>query len=540
MGLGLWLPLIGLPRTARPIRSGPRVVWRPDAGHLGPGNDRLSTAARMRVDFVGHATLLVRCGDLTILTDPWWSAPAYRGQWYPFPLPVADRFDLRGLDAIYISHGHEDHLHRETLAEILRVAPNVLAVIPQRYDTGMRDYLQRIGFQRIREVPSGTHVDVGHGKDTASLRVFTHMDDSMLSVEFRGQVLLNANDALHATRRDLIEEYCRVLRRRLPRIDYLFCGFGGASYFPNCIHVPGKDDAAVARDREVFFLRNFALITERLQPRHAFPFAAHFVLPDERNWWISESRLRMDPPAETVRRLAPHVRSEVHDLQPGDWVEDGVVHASPYPRFVPADARREVLARYGSGPTSDPQPLPSEQFERLVDATRERATERVLTLGPDEHLDAVVRLWDYPAAEIRITIADRRAHVAAIASAEAGTPPEVVFGTRSDLLWATMRSPFGRDLITIGYAADVRLRSSREMASNVHERLLNLLAFPQSRWRERLRKHPGRVVGFVVGDASMRLELKSKLGLAVSPRGEEPERGLYAIGDWAELARSPE
>ena len=33
----------------------------------------------------------------------------------------------------------------------------------------------------------------------------------------------------------------------------------------------------VARDRERFFLRNFALITERLQPRHAFPFAAHFV-----------------------------------------------------------------------------------------------------------------------------------------------------------------------------------------------------------------------------------------------------------------------
>jgi hypothetical protein len=48
--------------------------------------------------------------ELTILTDPWWSAPAYRGQWYPYPLPVPDQFDLRGLDAIYISHGHEDHL----------------------------------------------------------------------------------------------------------------------------------------------------------------------------------------------------------------------------------------------------------------------------------------------------------------------------------------------------------------------------------------------------------------------------------------------
>ena len=261
----------------------------------------------MRVDFVGHATLLVRIGNLSILTDPWWSGPAYRGQWYPYPLPVPEQFDLRDLDVVYISHGHEDHLHRETLSDVLRAAPNVMAVIPQRYDTGMRDYLRRIGFRRIREVPGGTHIDLRSGPVSARLRVFTHMDDSMLSIESGGQVLLNANDALHASRRELIDAYCRMLRRRLPRIDYLFCGFGGASYFPNCIHVPGKDDAAVARDREVFFLRNFALVAERLQPRHAFPFAAHFVLPDERNWWISETRLRMEPPADTVSRLAPQL-----------------------------------------------------------------------------------------------------------------------------------------------------------------------------------------------------------------------------------------
>src|ERR1044071_9194891 len=121
----------------------------------------------MRVDFIGHATLLVRCGDLTLLTDPWWSGPAYRGQWYPYPLPVPERFDLRELDVVYISHGHEDHLHRETLNKVLRSAPNVMAVIPQRYDTSMRDYLRRIGFKQIREVPSGTYVDDCRGPATA-------------------------------------------------------------------------------------------------------------------------------------------------------------------------------------------------------------------------------------------------------------------------------------------------------------------------------------------------------------------------------------
>ncbi|MDQ6675259.1 MAG: MBL fold metallo-hydrolase [Chloroflexota bacterium] len=498
----------------------------------------------MRVDFVGHATLLVRMGALTVLTDPWWSGPAYRGQWYPYPLPVPERFDLRGLDAIYISHAHEDHLHRDTLAELLRVVPDVMAVIPERYDTAMYDYLRRIGFRRIREVPSGTHIDLRKGHDSARLRVFTHMDDSMLSIESGGQTMLNANDALHASRRDLIEEYCRALRWRLPRIDYLFCGFGGASYFPNCIHAPDKDDASVAREREVFFLRNFALVAERLRPRHAFPFAAHFVLPDEGNWWISESRLRMAPPAATVRHLATNLQSAVHDLQPGDWVEDRVVHASPYPRNLWERARGDVAARYGR--PSEPKPLTPELFDRLVDAVRTRAAERAPSLATGERLDAVVRLWDYPAAEIRVSVSDGRSEVAAIPPAARTTAePEVVFATRSDLLSATMRSPFGRDLITIGYAAEVRLRSKREMATSAHERLLNLLACAQPRWRERLKKHPGRVLGFMVGDASMRYALKSKLGLAHSTRAEQAqhaqtERGLYAIADWADLARVPE
>ena len=42
----------------------------------------------MRTDFVGHATLLVQVGELKLLSDPWWAGPAYRGQWYPYPLPV--------------------------------------------------------------------------------------------------------------------------------------------------------------------------------------------------------------------------------------------------------------------------------------------------------------------------------------------------------------------------------------------------------------------------------------------------------------------
>ena len=77
--------------------------------------------ARLRISFIGHASLLLQAGGLNVLLDPVWSA---RVSPFSFagPKRVNDPgipFDaLPPIDAVLVSHGHYDHLDVATLSRL--------------------------------------------------------------------------------------------------------------------------------------------------------------------------------------------------------------------------------------------------------------------------------------------------------------------------------------------------------------------------------------------------------------------------------------
>ncbi len=115
------------------------------------------TGARLRVSFVGHATVLLQTGGRNILIDPVWSERVSPVS-FAGPKRVRDpgiAFDkLPPIDVVLISHCHYDHLDAATLSRLAAVhRPRVIAplgndTIVRAHDPAIRaeahDWHQRV------------------------------------------------------------------------------------------------------------------------------------------------------------------------------------------------------------------------------------------------------------------------------------------------------------------------------------------------------------------------------------------------------------
>jgi L-ascorbate metabolism protein UlaG (beta-lactamase superfamily) len=143
-----------------------------DAGGSPIGAAIEAGATIVDLRFVGHATVLLDVAGARILTDPFLRArlgPLERHG----PLPDPDA--LGSLDLVLISHGHPDHLDRESLAALggapVVVVPRGLGGAVRRWTRGdvvemTVDGRLRIGGVSIEAVPARHWVTPGSARAT--------------------------------------------------------------------------------------------------------------------------------------------------------------------------------------------------------------------------------------------------------------------------------------------------------------------------------------------------------------------------------------
>jgi L-ascorbate metabolism protein UlaG (beta-lactamase superfamily) len=104
----------------------------------------------MRIEYVGHSTVVVDVDGVRLLTDP---LLRNRVAHLRRALPV-DAGALRGIDAVLVSHAHYDHLDVPSLEKLGKKLP---VVLPK----GLGRLLRKKRFESVLEVEVGETVHIG-------------------------------------------------------------------------------------------------------------------------------------------------------------------------------------------------------------------------------------------------------------------------------------------------------------------------------------------------------------------------------------------
>ncbi|WP_018383319.1 MBL fold metallo-hydrolase [Wenjunlia vitaminophila] len=142
-------PLPGTRDMLRVMRQGgfrPRGQALADLGRLPVNRSAvpLARTGRTAVTWAGHASFVLRVGDLTVLTDPVWSRRILGTPARVTPVGVA--WDaLPPVDAVLISHNHYDHMDWPTLRRLPR---DTVLLVP----AGLGRWFRRRGFTRVTDL----------------------------------------------------------------------------------------------------------------------------------------------------------------------------------------------------------------------------------------------------------------------------------------------------------------------------------------------------------------------------------------------------
>jgi L-ascorbate metabolism protein UlaG (beta-lactamase superfamily) len=437
------MPLRGC--TARPSS----VVAANDLALQSPVRN-LRPGVGMHIRYIGHAGVALDVAGRHVLCDPWWNGPAFAGQWHPFPRPRPQPEDTSGVDVVFLSHGHEDHLHVPTLRLLRRDA---LVVLPRLRDPGLHDFVRSLGFDRVLELGHGQRRLVVPG---LAATAYALREDCVFVLEGGGRTLVNANDALQSAPTAVVEDLCDTIRGRHGRIDFFAALCGATTWHGQGLEITDDvafDPAAAAQAA----IDRFALVARRIGARMALPFEPAFFVLEA----AQRSQRVARPDATAVRAALRRIEAGdivVHALAPGDrLVGDRLRLAAERPATageVEAALRNELVA--AAAKRRAQPPIDPAQVSALLDALRDNAVRRTARVLRDTgSLRCRIDLRDVPEVSFLVDAGSRTARVT---RCDRMRLAPIVLSTRFEVLEALAFQDCGDEAIRLGGGATLQLR----------------------------------------------------------------------------------
>ncbi len=327
----------------------------------------------MRVEFLGHAGLLLESESTRLLMDPWFSKEgAFDASWFQLPANhhLATR-DWSRLDGVIVSHEHMDHLD----PTFLRALPEALPIYVTQYEgtTILPRKIQRTVGRRPTVLRSGREHRIGDFEIRTWTELSPMNQDSVWVFKQGGRSVVHTVDS-----RITQEQIDEILAWIGSAPDLLLVQGAGASWYP--LAYQNYDDATKQtrglkkREQKLSYA---AWMAHQMKPKTLVVCAGPVAFLDDELRYANDDP-SFPTPAESRTWIQQNgYAGRIEAPLPGDFIDletevltpDAAMHAT----FAWEDTAR-YLETYAA------------EMRSYVEAVRRRADETVI---PD--LDAAVR-----------------------------------------------------------------------------------------------------------------------------------------------------
>jgi UDP-MurNAc hydroxylase len=400
------------------------------------------------IEWVNHASFIVRSEGTSLLCDPWLFGPAFNDGWELLVASEHGPEDIEEVDALWFSHVHPDHFAPRVLKAVSKdVRKRTPVYFQKTMDQQVAKFCRGLGFP-VTEVPDGNTVEIAPGFRLTVGRVPFY--DSWALIETRDARILNLNDCVLNRPRDL-----RRVAERIGTVDVVLTQFSYANW------EGGPDDVEMRRRAAEEKLEWMRTQLEEFQPTACIPCASHVVFAHEENNYLNDRANSVEQAVDVVRRAG--VRPVV--LFPGETWKVGAAH-DPQPaidRYAKAAANR-------SRPWLKSDPVPWEDLRHLAGGCVKRLAKR----NNRALLRVAARFGIGAPLVVRISDLGRVARFSPIhglAEVDRSTPADIELSSQS--LAYTLKFDWGADTLSVNGRFRATPAGYRRMLRTFGPSLLN-------------------------------------------------------------------
>jgi len=243
----------------------------------------------MEIQFINHASVVIRTGDCTIFTDPWFFGSAFNDSWSLIPEPDVTTISFDEIDYLFISHEHPDHFHFPTLKSLpLAFKKRVQILFQKNNSDKMVDAFKKLGFEHIILLK---HREKKLLKGTTAVEIYQIGSmDSALIVANDKHLVININDC------EPNDTDCQYLLKKYGKADVVLNQFSMAGYegFPDYDHYLKRN----ANRKLTQLVENH----RDLQATVTIPFASNVYFSCDDNKYVNDYANRPWDALETMKK----------------------------------------------------------------------------------------------------------------------------------------------------------------------------------------------------------------------------------------------